>query len=393
MNIKNRAPSLIIGIDALRSKSGGAKAHLIGIISNLEPEKYDIKEVHVWSYRELLEKLPNTSWLKKHAPIESKKNIFSQLYWQRYTLLKLLQKHNCDILLNLDAGTINNFSPSVTMSRDMLSYEPGEMERYKYSLAWLRLYVIKYVQAWSLKRSNSVVFLTKYASKIIQDFTGPLEKYCYIPHGVGSNFHKERKLKNFPNYLNDSIKCIYVSNIAPYKHQKHVIRALKALRKKGYKISLELVGENMKYINSIKKEIAYQDDWIKMYGHVDQRELPNLISDSDIFIFASSCENMPNTLVEGMAIGIPIACSNRGPMPEILENGGLYFDPEDNLSIYKSIEEIILNHNLRKQIASEAKKLSKQYSWKKCSDKTFKNIVETFNASSHVNQNTSNNQN
>ena len=267
------------------------------------------------------------------------------------------------------------------------------MERYKYSLAWLRLYVIKYVQAWSLKRSNSVVFLTKYASKIIQDFTGPLEKYCYIPHGVGSNFHKERKLKNFPNYLNDSIKCIYVSNIAPYKHQKHVIRALKALRKKGYKISLELVGENMKYINSIKKEIAYQDDWIKMYGHVDQRELPNLISDSDIFIFASSCENMPNTLVEGMAIGIPIACSNRGPMPEILENGGLYFDPEDNLSIYKSIEEIILNHNLRKQIASEAKKLSKQYSWKKCSDKTFKNIVETFNASSHVNQNTSNNQN
>ena len=44
-------------------------------------------------------------------------------------------KMRCNILLNLDAGTVNNFSPSVTMSRDMLSYEPGEMERYKY--AWL----------------------------------------------------------------------------------------------------------------------------------------------------------------------------------------------------------------------------------------------------------------
>ena len=52
-----------------------------------------------------------------------------------------------------------------------------------------------------------------------------------------------------------------------------------------------------------------------------------------LFVFASSCENMPNTLVEAMASGLPIACSDRGPMPEILRDGGTYFDPENEVTI------------------------------------------------------------
>ena len=50
--------------------------------------------------------------------------------------------------------------------------------------------------------------------------------------------------------------------------------------------------------------------------------------DADLGLFASSCENMPNILLETMGAGLPIACSNRQPMPEILKNGGEYFDPE-----------------------------------------------------------------
>ena len=104
-----------------------------------------------------------------------------------------------------------------------------------------------------------------------------------------------------------------------------------------------------------------------MQGHIKQRDLPKSVSRSDIFIFASSCENMPNTLVEGMAIGMPIACSDRGPMPEILEDGGVYFDPEDEVSISKCIEKIITDREIREKIAARAKILSKKYSWEKCS--------------------------
>ncbi len=365
----------VIGIDALRSKSGGAKAHLVGIISCLKPEKYGIKYIHVWSYKELLEELPEEPWLIKHCPQESTKNILSQLLWQRFKLSRSLAKSSCDIVLNLDAGTINTYSPAVTMSRDMLSYEPGEMQRYRYSLPWLRLLIIKYVQAWALKRASSVVFLTKYASEVIQKFTGPLKNISYIPHGVGTNFHSEKHSKEFPDNLNEPIKCVYVSNVAPYKHQRHVIRAIKLLKEKGYDLSLELIGENKKYKNLIEDELIGVD-WITMQGQIKQRDLPKSISRSDIFIFASSCENMPNTLVEGMAIGMPIACSDRGPMPEILEDGGVYFDPEDEVSISKCIEKIITDREIREKIAARAKILSKKYSWEKCSDDTFSNLIK-----------------
>ena len=40
MNSLEGSSGFIIGIDALRSKSGGAKAHLLGVISCLKPEKY-----------------------------------------------------------------------------------------------------------------------------------------------------------------------------------------------------------------------------------------------------------------------------------------------------------------------------------------------------------------
>lgn len=379
MTLNANKAKLIIGIDALRSKSGGAKAHLVGILSTLHPAEHEIKEIHVWSYQELLDMLPNKPWLIKHTPAEANKSILFQLIWQRFTLPKSLKKNLCDIVLNLDAGTINSFQPSVTMSRDMLSYEKGEMDRYKYSLAWLRLLVIKYVQSYSLKRSTSSVFLTQYASNVIQAFTGPLKNYCFIPHGVGSNFFDVTRDSAHIDLTSRPINCIYVSNIAPYKHQIHVIKAIRKLRLKGYDISLNLVGENKKYSNLISSYISPDDNqWLFFSGHVDQKELPKKIAAADIFIFASSCENMPNTLVEGMAVGMPIVCSNRGPMPEILRDGGLFFDPENHLEILDAIEKIVTNKALRDDMSSKAEKLSKQYSWEKCSKQTFDNIKNTF---------------
>ena len=61
--------------------------------------------------------------------------------------------------------------------------------------------------------------------------------------------------------------------------------------------------------------------------------IPDYLARSDLFIFASSCENLPITMLEAMASGIPICCSNRGPMPEVLGREGCYFDPEVPASI------------------------------------------------------------
>ncbi len=80
---------------------------------------------------------------------------------------------------------------------------------------------------------------------------------------------------------------------------------------------------------------------------------------------------MPNTLLEAKSVGLPIVCSNRGPMTEVLEDGGLYFDPEDPQSISKSLEKIILDNLLRQKLADRAKQLANKYSWERCAEETF----------------------
>ena len=68
---------------------------------------------------------------------------------------------------------------------------------------------------------------------------------------------------------------------------------------------------------------------------------------------------MPNTLIEGMCSGLPIVCSNRGPMPEVLKDGGLYFNPEDSNSIAGALEKIIRNKELRSELKKRSFELSK----------------------------------
>jgi len=65
-------------------------------------------------------------------------------------------------------------------------------------------------------------------------------------------------------------------------------------------------------------------------------------------------------------------------MPEVLADGGVYFDPEDADSIAEAIEQIVQSPALRLAIAQRAKVLSQQYNWKRCADETWAFVAETY---------------
>ena len=89
---------------------------------------------------------------------------------------------------------------------------------------------------------------------------------------------------------------------------------------------------------------------------------------------------MPNTLVEGMSVGLPIACSNRGPMPEVLRDGGIYFDPENYVSIAQAVETLINEESKRLKFSKRAQQLSQQYKWSRCAKETFTYLLDTYKA-------------
>lgn len=380
MNLGVNNNSFILGIEASRNRSGGAKTHLLGILNNFDPQKFGIKRVHLWAYRSLADSIPNFPWLEKHCPKVLERSLLRQVLWQRFCLAKEVRQARCDVLLNTDAGSLCTFSPAATISQDMLSYEPGEMSRYGLSLGRLRLLILRYVQAWSLKRAEGAVFLTQHAARVIQQFTGPLRHVEIIPHGVSEEFRFDWAKRAWPTSDDQPIRCVYVSNTEPYKHQWHVVTAIGKLRQAGRNLSLTLIGggsgpAQLRLLSAMARW-DQERQFVEQIDYVEHEIIPRYLAKADLFIFASSCENMPNTLVEAMAAGLPIACSDRGPMPEVLQDGGVYFNPEDPNSIGAAIIKLLDNSGLRQNVARRANELAASYSWKRCANETFSFVVK-----------------
>jgi glycosyltransferase involved in cell wall biosynthesis len=117
-------------------------------------------------------------------------------------------------------------------------------------------------------------------------------------------------------------------------------------------------------------------EFVQYRGAVPYETLHNFYKEADLKVFASSCENMPNILLEAMSAGLPIACSRHGPMPEVLGDAGVYFDPEDSHEIAEAIETLIRSPQLRARNAGIGFERAQQYSWKRCASETFAFLAE-----------------
>jgi len=374
--------SLVVGVDASRNRSGGAKCHLISILAGGELLKHGIREVHVWAYKSLLDALPDRPWLIKHTSMALEKGLVSQLLWQATSMSREAVAAGCDIVFTTDASTLCRFRPMVVLSQDLLSYEPGVMRYFGYGKARLRLLAILALQSRAFRRADGVIFLTHYAAKVIQQSCGLLPRIAYIGHGVGEAFRQASLMHPWPASGERPIRCLYVSNAAMYKHQWVVVRAIEVLRKSGHNITLTLVGGGSGRAQKLLDEqIAASDPdgvFVEQLDFVPQKELPGHLENADMFVFASSCETFGITLCEAMAVGLPIGCSNLSSLPETLQDGGVYFDPKDYISIAAAIEKIISNPELRRSLAHRAKDISEQYSWARCADETWAFIADTY---------------
>jgi len=369
---------IIIGFDASRCKSGGAYTHLLGILNIYNIKVFD--ELHIWTHSDMIEKLPRFGNIIYHTNNYINGNLIFQLAWQLLFLPKELAKHRCEILVSLDASTVATYKKHIVLSRDMLSYEPGIMKLYPwYSKDRIRLEVILFIQNSAFRRADGVVFLTQYAASVIQESCGKLKNFRIIPHGISENFRNAHQIA-ISSKEKQTYRCMYISNADLYKNQWNVVEAISMLRQRGYFISLDLIGGGdgpgmQLLLNSLTK-FDPKGEFVSLRGKLNNRDLIEYYKKCDFFIYASSCENMPNTLLEAITAGIPIVCSDRGPMPEVLNDAGLYFDPLSPVSISNAIMKIINSPQLRLALANKSKMISSTFSWDKCSRETFSYILE-----------------
>jgi glycosyltransferase involved in cell wall biosynthesis len=368
---------MILGIDAYNIRAGGCVTHLCEILKVVNPKIYGFNRVVVWGNAATLAKIDDRDWLcKVHVPLLERALMY-RIFWHRFMSKKIVQHTECNLLFVPGGSNANGFYPIVTMSQNMLPFEWHELWRYRSPLAILRLLIIRWTQIRSFRKADGVIFLTKYAYENISEITGKMVgKSTIIPHGINPRFCLKPRVKRLTSDFSDKDPCriLYVSALYAYKHQWHVAEAVALLREKGIPIMLELVGppaEGMQRLKTTMDKIDPKRKFIKFKGEVPHETLSEFYGNADIGLFASSCENMPNILIEKMAASLPIACSNMGPMPEILGDAGIYFNPLDPNDIAFAIHKLIKSHDLRSNLAKLASVRAQKYSWKRCADETF----------------------
>jgi glycosyltransferase involved in cell wall biosynthesis len=363
-----------IAIDASNLLDGGGRTHLTELLGAIDPARDGPLEVHVWGPASTLDKLADRPWLQRHAIDASGLGQFARWRWRRTRLPQEVAHIGADVLFS-PGGLIASVScPCVTMSRNMLPFDPLERARYGYSPIGLRLRLLHLLQRRAFRQADGLIFLSAYARTAVLADTGALRaRIAVIPHGVSPRFRARAAAAVTPTPSRD-FSWLYVSIIDLYKHQDHVATAVLDLVERGHRMTLDLVGRAyppaLRTLQSVLDTRDANGQIVRYLGEVPYAELHRRYEAADGFVFASTCENLPNILREALASGMPCAVSNAGVMPEVAGDAAVYFTATDPTDIARALLQLSSDATLRADLSARAIDRARDWSWDKCAADT-----------------------
>jgi glycosyltransferase involved in cell wall biosynthesis len=366
-----------LGIDASNLLAGGGRTHLIELLCAADPQAHGFSDVVVWGSHDTLKTLPARPWILKHHHGALEGGVLRRLIWQYFVLPRLSRAASVDVLFAPGGNASTGFRPVVTMCRNMLPFQPTEAARYGFSRMRLRVEALRFTQQHAFRNADAVIFLSQFALEQTTRITGPIRGSVFmIPHGVSDRFFVNSKQHRAHAPSADvPARVLYVSSIDSYKHQWLVVQAVSNIRNRGFPVVLEIIGSSYGPARKLLDEAVRTHDpysqWVTVRGVVPHTELSAVYQEADIAVFASTCENFPNILLEKMAAGLPIVCSRCRPMSDILGKSGVYFDAGHVDELERGLIKLIELPELRRRLGNDAQDLARKYSWKACADATF----------------------
>lgn len=218
------------------------------------------------------------------------------------------------------------------------------------------------------KMCDGYIFQTE---RVKQMFSKKIqEKSCVIPNAVSNPYmmgiietRREKVISNMGRLENQ-------------KGQDVLIKAFNIVQKEHpeYKLVIYGEGSKRKKLKNLIEELNLKDK-VTLAGKVKKAILE--VNKSEIFVFTSRFEGMPNALMEAMACGLPCISTDciAGPS-EIIENGknGILVEVDNVEQIAQKINFLIENKEKAKQMGNEARKILETHS----TDKIFEKYYNYF---------------
>lgn len=161
-------------------------------------------------------------------------------------------------------------------------------------------------------------------------------------------------------------RLLWVRAFAAIYNPFMAVEVFREIKKQFPEASLCMVGPEKDGMLEKTRELAlqYQLD-VKFTGKLAKADWIHLSENYDIFINTTHFDNMPVSVMEAMALGLPVVSTNVGGIPFLLEDEktALLVEDKDTKAMIEAIKKIIENKNLTEDLAQNAREKAESFDW------------------------------
>ena len=157
---------------------------------------------------------------------------------------------------------------------------------------------------------------------------------------------------------------LYVGSNKPHKNLTRLVEAWSQVKNRG-QADLVIAGAWDPAYDGPKIAAARLgiDREIRWLGSIPQAELAALYAGCAIFAFPSEYEGFGLPVLEAMACGAPVICSDRSSLPEVAGDAAIVVDPDESAPWTEALERLLANTELRADMARRSLLRARQIRW------------------------------
>jgi len=290
----------------------------------------------------------------------------------------LARKYKIDVF-----NSPGNTAPLLLPCASVLTIKTMHHYRFAKGIGWQRASFRRAMVYASAQRATRIIANSQSnCDDIISYLQVPREKVDIVYEGVDREcFRTDLPEETLQDRLRArAIRQPYLLNVSsfwPYKNQGNLIRAYAQLVQEHH-IPHQLVfvggSDEPAYSAQIRATVAELglEGRIRFLGYLPHSELAYIYRGADAYVYPSLFETFGLTLLEAMACGAPVVCSNRGSLPEIAGGAALEINPDQTEDIAQAIWSVLTDENLRKTLVQKGLARARDFSWERTAAETLK---------------------
>jgi alpha-1,3-rhamnosyl/mannosyltransferase len=174
----------------------------------------------------------------------------------------------------------------------------------------------------------------------------------------------------------DGPLLVHVGGLNRHKNVLGLLQAMTTVVAQHPGVRLAIVGDTSgkgfwDNVDELKGFVARHpplDEHVYFTGYVDDAALAELLNGAYALAFPSLWEGFGLPAVEAMACGVPVLASQRGSLPEVVGEAGVYFDPENPAAIAASVLTLLRDPERRDRLAAHARLRAREFTWDRAAE-------------------------